>query len=336
MDCYPNKVKHLTKLPIWLTIFLTTASVTKQARADDLDSAIQNILQQRFAAGILLSDSDAVEFGIGSFDPNEIFNTDIDIIGNEQSLEERKSKSIYILPFNKEFSIQNSDNKHKLMMKAYAISSDIDVTLLSEELPKDALKETTIGLALGYGYVYSVNEQFSITPQISSHLMYYENDFKPNSDVSRLIEFFLDDRVFNVSAWANVYEPSLSFNYRQETNWGRWDLKSKWTYFYGYTWGDANNGNIGNPEGAYVTNEITGYFDILAQKQTLFLGTKRVDLSSTLNDELDTSHYYEISFGWLINRPTKWQWLDNIGIGINLNIDSSINGGSISLYYNKI
>ncbi len=45
-------------------------SLPNTAQADPLDKEISNLLQQRFSIAVLLSDTDAIAFGIGDFDPN--------------------------------------------------------------------------------------------------------------------------------------------------------------------------------------------------------------------------------------------------------------------------
>lgn len=43
--------------------------LSKPVFADELNDDIKSILQNRFAAAVFLSDTDAIEFGIASFDP---------------------------------------------------------------------------------------------------------------------------------------------------------------------------------------------------------------------------------------------------------------------------
>lgn len=309
--------------------------LSKHVFADELNDDIKSILQNRFAAAVFLSDTDAIEFGIASFDPNQVLNTDNEDLGSQQALNERRSKSVYVLPYLREFRRDESPHRHQLLAKGFLIDTENRFSLDEENLPKDRLDELTVGAALGYGYQYNVNEVFSVTPSLIGHVIYYQNDYTANSDISRLVEIFLDGRVFNVSAWSAIAEPAIDFDYHHPRPWGKWHFNSKWSYFYGTTWGSANNGDIGNPQGWYVTNQVTVYWDLFDRTQSLFTGFKRVDLSPELQSELGTDHYYESSIGWLFQDPVRWEWLDNVGVGLTFNYGSSINGGSLMFYYNK-
>ncbi|NMS30564.1 Solitary outer membrane autotransporter beta-barrel domain, partial [Vibrio parahaemolyticus] len=74
-------------------------SLPHTANADPLDKEISNLLQQRFSIAVLLSDTDAIAFGIGDFDPNALFDTANPEFGTEESINERRSKPVYVLPY---------------------------------------------------------------------------------------------------------------------------------------------------------------------------------------------------------------------------------------------
>lgn len=304
-------------------------------KASSLQNDIADILSQRFSATVLLTDSDAIEFGVGSFNPNDYVNINNDNLGSAQALAERRNKSLYLLPYTHRVASTNANASHLWFFKAYSLRTRSEFSLFDNTANNDVLDESVLGLAVGYGYRYSLNDNFNITPKLSSHLMHYTNRFSANSVQSEIVEVFFEGSLFNTSAWSNVYEPSIGFEYDMLTVWGNWMFTSTWSYFYGFTWGEANNGKISDPHGWYVTNQVTWRYDVFDGSTTPFVGFKRVDLSSALRSELSTEHYYETSFGWLFNRPTDLDWIDNIGIGINLNYGSSLRGGSISLYYNK-
>lgn len=305
------------------------------AHASSFNDDVKTLLQSRFAAAVILTDSEALELGFGSFDPNQVLDTDFDQIGSEGATQERKNKSSYVLPYSHQFDAARDGDAHVINFKAFYLTAKSDVALIDPQAPKDQLKEKSYGASIGYGYRYQVNPQFSITPSLNTHLIYYKNDFNAASSASELGEELLSGLVINTSAWSNLYEPSLLFDYRLPRAWGKWHLSSKWNYFYGHAWGDANGGNIGNPNGWYITNQASMFYDVFDRSQTLFLGAKRVDLANILETELGARHYYEASVGWLVNKSLGIEAIDNIGLGLNFNYGSSLKGGSIVFYYNK-
>ncbi|NOH99308.1 Solitary outer membrane autotransporter beta-barrel domain [Vibrio sp. 99-70-13A1] len=309
--------------------------LSEQAKAAlNVNKAARDLLESRFATSIILTDSDAIEFGIKSFDPNGVFHTQNDDLGNQRSLENRKEKSVYALPLTYHFDIEGSPNRSVLMLKAFAIDTEEEVSLINDSQPKDTIKELTLGGSVGYGYEMHLADGFTFTPSVTSHLIYYKNTYDARSPFSELFEQTFDGLLLNTSAWSNIFETAVALNYDLPTSWGKWHFGSQLKYFYGYTWGEARD--AGNPHGGYVTNQATAFIDIYDQKQTIFAGIKRIDMSDELVLEFGSNHYYEASFGWLFNNPTKWDWVDNIGLGVNFNYGSNLKGGSIVLYYNKM
>lgn len=302
-------------------------------QADSLDNDISKLLQQRFSVAVLLSDTDAIAFGIGDFDPNSLFDTANSELGTEESVNERRNKSVYVLPYTTNFKIEDSEDSHELSFKAFAIKTKYDLKLF--DTSKDTLKESTYGTSIGYGYIHKANQKITLSTRATAHLMRYENSFSTDNALSFIIGKFLDGRAVNASAWSAIIQPSVKAKYTQPTNWGKWHVSSTLNSFIGRSWGSANNGNIGNPKGWYLSNEVTGYYNIYHGKQALFSGIKRVDLSRDLNNELGSPHYYEASIGWLFYSPKPFDWVDNFGVGVNLNFGSSLRGGSIQLYFNK-
>ncbi|EKM31710.1 hypothetical protein VCHENC02_2680, partial [Vibrio harveyi] len=148
----------------------------------------------------------------------------------------------------------------------------------------------TYGTSIGYGYIHKANQKITLSTRATAHLMRYENTFSTDNALSFIIGKFLDGRAVNVSAWSAIIQPSVKAKYTQPTNWGKWHVSSTLNSFIGRSWGSANNGNIGNPKGWYLSNEVTGYYNIYHGKQALFSGIKRVDLSRDLNNELGSPH----------------------------------------------
>jgi hypothetical protein len=300
--------------------------------ADAINDDIKILLQSRFAAAVILTDSDALEFGFASFDPNEVIDTGDDNLGSGTAIENRNNKSTYILPYEFDFGEQD---QHSINSKLFYINSKNDLALVDDFDDSQQLTEHSYGGALGYSYQIPLSEHWTLYPSINTYLTYYKNSYSTDVPEAQEIEDALNSRIINTSAWALLFEPGFTLDYRLPTSWGRWHASSKWNYFNGIAWGDANDGDIGQPNGWYITNRVTGYYDLFSKKHTVFLGAKRVDLSAILQSELGAQHYYGASIGWLYNNPTRWEAIKNIGLGLNLNYGSALKGGSIVFHFNK-
>ena len=54
-----------------------------------------------------------------------------------------------------------------------------------------------------------------------------------------------------------------------------------------------------------------------------------------MRPSFNTNEYYEVGVGILLGSQFFKGWIDNIGIGLNLNIGSSLSGGSLVVYFNE-
>ena len=298
----------------------------------ELDDAIAKVLADRVALSVILSDSDALAFGVSDFDPNTIFGTDIDNLGDDGTVAARRSKSAYVLPYSHEIKNSNGLGAHVLSATGYYIDSNSKLSIDTTVSIEDEFNEQSYGVMLGYAYKKMLNERLSLSGGLQMHVMRYQNQFVANNIISEVFKQVYKGSLVDTFAWSAIFAPQLELEYIQPQTWGRFELSSKVNYFTGYTWGDAN---IGNPSGHYFTNQIFAYYDIFDKSQTLFTGAKRVDVSDSIRSGLGSSFYYEASFGWLYNQPSRYEWLENIGVGLNFNYGSSLRGGSIMLYFNK-
>ncbi|EKO3950627.1 Solitary outer membrane autotransporter beta-barrel domain [Vibrio fluvialis] len=300
-------------------------------------SSIQNFLENSFAATIVLSDSDVFTVGISDFDPNKLLNTDNEEWGTEESLDNRKKYAVSTLPYTFELSEADAINQHSILLRLSGMVSEETVQFAPDE-PKDDFRQVIVDLYAAYRFKHNFDEHWSFEPGFGAHLLRYENSMDYNSPTGQQIAPFLDNLLFNTTAWANVYEPHFKVKYKSEESWGRWQVSSSWHYFYGYGWGEANEGDIGHPEGWYIANGITAAYDFSQlgrSVQSIYSSLKRVDVGGDINQPLGTSMYYEASVGWLMTPPFEISFIDNIGIGLALNYGSAFKGGSIVLFFNQ-
>ncbi|WP_117234045.1 Solitary outer membrane autotransporter beta-barrel domain [Vibrio maerlii] len=298
---------------------------------------VKKSFEQDFAATVILTNSDVVTFGIVDFNPNELLRTDNEELGSEQALESRKNIGVTTLPYT--FSLDPDDEvqNHFLTLKLAALRIEQDVDLRGFE-GSDIHVEIIVDGYVRYQYKKYLNDSWDITYGLGSHLMYYHSDYRYQSSPLGNFKQFLDGDVVNTSAWSNIIEPEAVISYTKPTDWGSWTFKSGYHYMYGVSWGEANKGDLGNPEGWYVTNGIEGFYDVVhwgRSVQTLFGRVNRVDIGGDVSEPFGTNHYYEGTIGWLMTPPFNSDWIDNFGIGININYGSALKGGSIILLFNQ-
>ena len=62
----------------------------------------------------------------------------------------------------------------------------------------------------------------------------------------------------------------------------------------------------------------------------------RYDLGADLDGPLGNHCYYEAGVGWLLDvQKLNIPFVDNIGVGINLNYGSVLRGGTLVLLFNE-
>ncbi|WP_261818210.1 Solitary outer membrane autotransporter beta-barrel domain [Vibrio gallicus] len=300
----------------------------------------RSILEGNFATAVLLSDSDAFSFGFQDFDPNRFVDIGDDI-GNEDSLNLRKELGVTTLPYTYQLPtltfVDNSKLEHSLrfMFSYMRLARDVS-------LSPDFESDKAIDDIYTTGVEYSVNrpwqKYWNLGAGIGTNLMYFKNTYHYNNPITIQFRDVLDGNAFNTSAWSQTFQTNVNLHYKRPQDWGRWDGFSELNYFYGYGWGEANQGDIGNPEGLYWINGVKVFYDIThwgGYGQTLFTSVRHINLSSDLKVAFGTSEYWEASVGWLLSPPFLKQYVDNIGIGINLNYGSSLSGGTIILMFNQ-
>lgn len=324
----------LTKRLLFISIPLFTFTCSAYGQGYDV---IENFLEKSFAYTIVLSDSDVFTVGVADFNPNNLFNSDNEDLGTDDSIANRKKYGVSTLPLSFRLNDEDEINTHELIFRVAGLATEEKVKWAGEDI-EDDFRQYIAGIYTAYRYDYVVNENWSVTPGIGAHLMRYENTMDYNSATGRANSLVLDELVFNTSAWANIYEPHLKVSYNQDERWGKWQLSSSGHYFYGYGWGKANEGQIGNPEGWYWVNSATVVYDFSQMGrsvQSVYGTFRRVDVGSDIAEPLGTPFYYEATVGWLMTPPFEISFVDNIGLGLSFNYGSAFKGGSLVLFFNQ-
>ena len=305
--------------------------------ANVLSDAFRKELEQRFATSVLLNDTDVFTFGINNFDPNEVFSLDNEDIGSNDSVSRRQNITSLSLPYTLEQPNYIEDNHQEITLRLSALRIENDVEYAAT-IKSDYQKESVVSGYVEFANVSQLNEYWSFHSGIGNHISYYRNDFEYRSSLLEPIQDQLDGLYYNTDAWAYIIEPKIKLTFEDKNHWGRYKLSTSWHYFNGVGWGEANNGDIGNPEGWYIANEAKIFYDLVRWDKnitSMYSSIRRIDIGGDTVESMGTTSYYEGSVGWLLNSNLFNEWVDNVGIGFTINYGSSLKGGSLVLFFNQ-
>ncbi len=327
----------LNKHKIFASVLITVPLSSAFVEATSFSQEIKKEFERNFSVSVVLTDSDVFTLGFSDFDPNESFNLDNDELGSSDSVNLRKQVTLFTLPFSLNLyeDQKNSAINYKLKGRVYGLGMEQDATVVQGKKP-DKSKDQLLG---GYAEIYAekqLAEKLTLAGALGSHLMYYNNDYTYRSDALDEYRPLLEGTFFNTDAWAMVGEINTRLKYQENKSWGKWYIWSAPHYFYGTAWGNANDGDVGNPEGWYWVNGVKLFYDfshIGTSIQTVYSSLNRVDIGGDTSKPMNASHYYEASFGWLMSPPFTSSWIDNVGLGLTINYGSALKGGSIVLFF---
>ena len=307
------------------------------------NSAIQDRLEKIFAVSIALTDSDAISIGFVDFDPNSLINFNDNGFGSDKTIETRSQVSVGVIPYTDVIKTSNPDLDFIWSVRASYVTSEQDVEISSTASPDRSLDENQDTVLGAYGFaglISYLDQNWSLSYGLGLHALYYKNEYDYRNSYSQGLQNQLDGYALNTSAWAVIAEPSLKLKYNQQQQWGSWNVSSRVRYFYGSGGGEANDGDLGNPEGLRFINEVEFRQNVTLDSVPLnnpqiHYNARRIDVAGDLTSPLDTHYYYEFGAGLVFDMPYDSYFFDNFGIGINFNYGSSLSGGSLLFLLNN-
>ncbi|MDA0154407.1 Solitary outer membrane autotransporter beta-barrel domain [Vibrio sp. Makdt] len=320
---------------------LLTGLISCSAYASN--EAIQHRLEKIFAVSIALTDSDAVSIGFVDFDPNSFINLNDNGFGSDKTIDTRSQVSVGSIPYSSVVKTDDPDLDLIWSVRGSYALSEQDIEISSEVTSDRRVnpnKDSVLGLYGFFGAQSHLNQHWSIAYGLGTHLLYYRNKYEYKNSYSQAFQSQFDGYALNTSAWALIGEPSVKLKYLQKQEWGSWNVSSRARYFYGTGWGEANDGDIGNPEGLRFINEIELRQNVALDAWSLknpqiHYNFRRIDVAGDLTDPLDTHYYYEFGAGLVFDVPYDSYFFDNFGVGINFNYGSSLSGGSLLFLLNN-
>jgi hypothetical protein len=329
--CSRVNINRAAILPLLCFIFPTIGN------ANSLTDSFRKDLERTFATSVLLNDTDVFTFGINNFDPNKVFSLDNEDIGSKDSVSRRKDITSISLPYTFELPEYIEDNHQEITLRLSALRIEKDISYAST-VKSDFQKESVISGYVEFANVSQLDEHWSFSSAIGNHISYYRNDFEYRSSLLETIKDQLDNVYLNTDAWAYIIEPKIKMTFEDKNDWGKYKLSTSWHYFNGIGWGEANNGNVGYPEGWYIANEAKIFYDLIRWDKnitSMYSSIRRIDIGGDTVASMGTTSYYEGSVGWLLNPNLFNDWVDNVGIGFTINYGSSLKGGSLVIFFNQ-
>jgi len=320
-----------------ITFSLVTSTLVTSTLATAQESVGLKSLEQVFTMSSVVTDSDALTFGIANFELKYLINPDNPKWGDDKTLEFKKSIDLFVLPYNWKLADLDENRSHHVSMRF----SYIEVLRNSEPLQgyTNFKNEQIFGGFIEYSQRYQLTKSWYVGASIGGHLVYYRNKYNYSDGFPDEIKSALDGYVFNTTATMLMAEPVFNLGYLQQQSWGQWTAHNSNHYLTGRgIGGDARDIEDVHPEGWRITNGIEFKVDVpqlWGVSDYIAFDFKRVDIGGDMSNISDNGHYYEASVGWVIDTKNKIPLLDNIGIGLNINYGSTISGGTLVFYYNE-
>ncbi len=304
---------------ITLLICLLFSSV---ASAD----AYTRLFEQKFATAVLLSKEETLSLGFVNYEIKNLGMTD-------QSLAYRNSLAIFSIPYNYKF--HESDHDDRLHFLLSYVSQDQNFQF------NDGYKKYGIdkfyNLYGGYSRSWRLREGWKFDAEGGSIAMHYDNKYSMPPSITFMNN--LDGTRYNLKAGSVLLKGRVAFMYADLHYWGKWTFKSNYEYFYGWTVSGADALRDVTPHAWQIANTIKLELNIHRSRfhaESLFFKMQRVDIDGDVVNSFGTENYYEVGSGVLLNTKKMTSLIDNLGIGVNVNIGSSLRGVSLVFYFNEI
>lgn len=308
---------------------------------EDIDKQAKKQFEQIFSTTVLLSDSESISFGVANFDPSTVFSNDNG--SDVESIKRRNELKVYSIPISWKINPQKYWFD-QLITKFSYINQTEKQEYGSEDrgqinTEKDISTDYIFSSYAGLSKRLSIDKHWSARVGLGSYFMYHDNDHQYNSSESEERKDVLDGVINNTHASALVIEPFLKIDYQLPKNWGYWKWQSHVSIFTGTSLSGPNSVHGIRPEGWKFLNGIRYFYDLdasQARAEELFFKFQRVDLNGDMVETIGTHYFYEIGGGILFDVSRHTNLIENIGIGININKGSDLNGGSIVIYFNEL
>ncbi|QQX82211.1 Solitary outer membrane autotransporter beta-barrel domain [Shewanella sp. KX20019] len=320
-----------------LSILLGTYANAAVQSIDSLDAMVSNVARQNIATSIVLTDANLITLGVVNFDPSSVVDLAHLDTGSESSLQRRRELKTYSLPWTSSWSDSITDWQTSTYLKLSYIGSKQSVDFSQPANQIDQLLEKSYLFQAEQRWRYPVSEHWKALFGIGAQAIWYENKFEYRS-VLKQFESLFDNGLLNTSYGALMIDPSIEFRYDNLVFGHRWQFISRYRFAIGRTlFTDSAPQDVSIKVGRF-SNTLMFHYQLpklVDYDNELRLMFKRIDLSGDAVAPLATDHFYEVGAGWVIDTPWLSSLIDNIGLGVTVNIGSVLSGGSVLLLFNE-
>ncbi|GIU52374.1 MULTISPECIES: Solitary outer membrane autotransporter beta-barrel domain [Shewanella] len=333
-----NKPMRLVLNCIVFSYAFGLISAPSFANADGaLDQKLSDVTKGNIATAIVLSDASLVSLGVVNFDPSNIVDLDNIDTGSKESIQRRKELSVYSIPWESQWLELTPDWQMASFVKFSYINSKQSLLLSDQANMTEKLDEKSYLLSAEQRWKYSLSENWGMQLGLGGHYIWYRNDFDYSPDIEFYRELF-DGQVFNTSYDAWMIDPSVQVHYQGHLWNNKWQFISRYNYALGNIVHADGSAQSGSPEVSRFSNTFIYHYplpELMSYRNEMRFLFKRIDLTGDAVDTMGTNHYYETGLGWIVETPALSSWLTNVGIGVTVNIDSALSGGSLVLLFNE-
>lgn len=302
-----------------------------------LGDIVGDTVSQNSARSIVLSDANLVTLGVMDFDPNEFVDLDNINAGDESTLEQRSQLTIYSLPWSFKKRQLSDRLSSQAQLRLSYISSEQDL-IFDDETLGNPLDETTYLLYAENNWRYQLNEAWSLQAGLGTEVLFYDNNLSYRDSLLQQLGPYLDGSLFNTSYRVWTADPSIGASYKGELFGYRWEYKAVYRYAIGQSFDTDHHSQDTTVEAGRLSNSVVFHFDtpdVWSRRSQIRVLGRRIDLSADAVPAMGTHHYYEFGAGWLVDTSNDISFLNNVGIGLSLNIDSALSGGSVVILFNE-
>jgi hypothetical protein len=346
MDASPNSpisVEHELgsgeKLT-WMLMCLGLLLFADHGRAQSAGSTEAQV-QSIFATSVVLTDSDAIRFGMLRFNPSDILEPlDDDQFGSAESIERRQSAQLYALPGS--WTVGKSDAALapyiKTRLSYLSVEQEAVLTGQDSHTQRDRGKERVYGAYVEGGFSYQLSSHWEATLGAGTHLLQYDSAYQEGGLLSKALQSASNSLAFDTRATALMGELETQLSYTGRIDGIPWRFRSTYSYLAGETVKVSDGLEDVNPETWSWTNEAAMQWPmpkLLDTESYLQFSLRRVDLGGDVARSLGTHDYYGLGVGWVFEGPESLSWLNNVGVNLFVNWGSAFSGGSVDVLFNE-
>ncbi|ACJ29506.1 Conserved hypothetical protein [Shewanella piezotolerans WP3] len=320
-----------------LSLLVCSLVFTADCSSQTFDSFVGRITKENIATSIVLTDANLISLGVISFDPSSVIDFGDINTGSQDSLQRRRELKTYSLPWKSDWRDFTDNWQTSTYVKLSYVSSEQTIDYSQPTKDFDSYEEKSYLTQAEQRWQRQLSEHWKVQLGVGGQLIWYENSFQYSSVLAQLKPIF-DNRLVNTSYGALMLDPSIEFRY-DNLLWGhRWQFISSYRYAIGHTvLTDSTMQEVSSQVGRFTNTFMLHYPlpQIAESNNELHLMFKRIDLSGDAVAPLETDNYYQVGVGWVIDTPWLTSWVDNLGIGLTVNVGSVLSGGSILLLFNE-